>query len=390
MHKLRLAALAVIGIAAVAVPVAYAAGLWSLLPIVGQPSSSGGTTTGVGGQISGTTIPAGPPYLTGNEMIPADTLIGGGAASPQSVRIPVTMLGNWGGTPRNWVDNGAMAVQQRATGTITCAVVSAAIASVNYGPDRWGCIANVTTGVGRTSVITTAAQLPAGFAYTQSMWRASGALTQPICSMQEIQTLNVQYFAGQTVTLSFYATALAGLAADNNNVINAYLFTGTGVDQGFGTFTASPAITPAWTNISSSLTQAYTITTTPTRYSMTVTVPATATEAAVALCFTPTATGSGTTDGFSFTGVQLEVGASATSFEFKPYAAEYANALRYGYHIFETAGAGGVATMRGSCTNLTSSIANCIVPFPVPMRAVPLMTYATGFGIAVAAQTSMT
>src|SRR5271163_1003301 len=43
---------------------------------------------------------------------------------------------------RNVLDNGNMAVSQRGTGTTTCAVASAAIASTNYNADRWGCIAN--------------------------------------------------------------------------------------------------------------------------------------------------------------------------------------------------------------------------------------------------------
>lgn len=116
-------------------------------------------------------------------------------------------------------------------------------------------------------------------------------------------------------------------------------------------------------------------------------IPAAATEVGVAVCFTPTATGAGATDGFAFVGAQLEVATSASPYEFHTVQQDLAKAQRYFYRITESAVS---ATMRGSCTNLTSSISNCIVPFPVPMRAVPTMTYATGFGIAVAAQTSMT
>jgi hypothetical protein len=270
---------------------------------------------------------------------------------------------------RNVLHNGAMSVQQRGTGIRTCAQ-NAAITSAAYSADRWGCSANVASGAGRAKAVTTS--LPDGFSGAQNIYRNSGALTQPVCSMQEILSTNIKPLADGTVTLSFYAKADAGLSADNGNVIDSYILTGTGADQGLGTMTASPAITPAWTGISAALTSAHTITTSWARYSYTASLPAGTTEAAVALCFTPTASGAGTTDGFFFTGVQLEQGAFATPFEFRPYALEQRIAQRFYYQITEPA-AGisiGASGQGASTTTCPLTIKN-----PATMRVAPTVTF---------------
>lgn len=290
-------------------------------------------------------------------------------------------------TPRNLLDNGQMQVQQRGTGTQTCGTTT--IPSSAYAADRWGCNVNVTSGAGTLQVITSAASLPASpiFNAGHVFYRTSGALAQPQCVMQEIATNNITPLQGTSVTLSVYMQGLAAMLVESTTV-NVYLFTGTGSDQGLQSFTASPAITPAFTGIASTQTAAFTITSSWARYSTTFSVGSTVTEAAVALCWTPTVGGTaGTTDGFRFTGVQLEQGTTASAFEYRTFGDELRTAQRFYYQITESATA---ATTRGSCTNLTSSVANCVVPFPATMRAVPIMTYATGFGIAVAAQTSYT
>ena len=217
-------------------------------------------------------------------------------------------------TPRNLLDNGQMQVQQRGTGTRTCGTTT--IPSSAYAADRWGCNVNVSSGAGTLQVITTG--LPAQPVFNAGLlfYRTSGALAQPPCVMQEISTSRITPLQGQSVTLSFYAEGLALMLAEQTT-LNAYLFTGTGSDQGLQTFTASPAITPAWTGIASTQTAAFTITSSWAQYKATFSVGSTVTEAAVALCWTPTVGGtSGVTDGFQFTGVQLEQGSGASAFEF--------------------------------------------------------------------------
>src|SRR6266567_7975291 len=123
---------AAIGLCALLVTsgLALAAGLYSTLPIVGSASFCGSTVSGTGnlggltgqgqgtlGSLCGQTIPAGPPFLTGAEIVPADTELAGGA-SPQTVAVPISLLSNFSGTPRNYLDNGSLNIQQRGTGAI--------------------------------------------------------------------------------------------------------------------------------------------------------------------------------------------------------------------------------------------------------------------------------
>jgi hypothetical protein len=148
--------------------------------------------------------------------------------------------------PRNYVDNGQMQVQQRGTGTRTCGTTT--IPTTAYAADRWGCNVNVTSGAGTLQVITT--NLPTSPTFNAAMvfYRTSGTLAQPQCVMQEIPTNRVIPLQGSAVTLSSYIQGLAAMLAESTTV-NAYLFTGTGTDEGLQSFTASPAVTPAFTGI---------------------------------------------------------------------------------------------------------------------------------------------
>lgn len=275
---------------------------------------------------------------------------------------------------RNLVDNGAMQVQQRGTGIRTCAQ-NAGITSAAYSADRWACQANVGSGAGRMAAVTTGG--PTGILNAQTIYRTSGALTQPVCAMQEIPTSVVSGVAGQPVTLSFYAYALAGLSADNGNVINAYIMTGTTADQGLANSpTASPAVTPAWAGILATTTKAYTITTTPTRYTLTGTLPANTLEVNVAFCFTPTATGAGVTDGFGFTGVQLEQGTLATPFEFHTVAYDTLIAQSYYWEWDETVSA--TTDSPFMCQAQSTTVAICKAPSKVSFRAAPTITCTPG------------
>jgi len=90
--------------------VAYAAGLWTTLPIIGGasfcastvsgtslPSTQGpyglvpGSTQGTGSSICAQTVPAGPPSLTGAEKFPVDTGLAGGA-SPSSAVVTTCQI----------------------------------------------------------------------------------------------------------------------------------------------------------------------------------------------------------------------------------------------------------------------------------------------------------
>ena len=295
-------------------------------------------------------------------------LLAAGAAQAQQVYVPLA-------TPRNLLDNGAFAVQQEGTGTKTCATTSAPAVTAIVA-DRWVCDTNVTSGTGQAAAITTG--LPTGATGGVKIWRNSGSLAQPVALLQEIATANATQAAGKAVVLSFSAEALAGLKADNGSVITATIIYGTGTDETFSVgWTASPAITPAWTGVTVLQTNTFTITTSWAGYQTPViNVPSTATEIGVVFSFTPTTTGSGgSTDGFAVTQAQLEVGASPSPFEIHPYAYDLNVAYRYLYKISE----GAAFTARAPCEIDTTSIALCYLQFPQTMLKAPTMSYTAGF-----------
>jgi hypothetical protein len=271
---------------------------------------------------------------------------------------------------RNFLDNGAMAVSQRGTGAIVGGVHTSGCTNITYVADRWCVDTNVTSGTGKGQIVTSGPTPPLGFQQSMNVWRNSGALTQPVCAIQEIPTSEAVQLQGQTVTLSFYAQALAGLNADNGNVINATIATGTGTDEGLGTFSTAPAVTPAFTGVATPLAaQAQTITTSWARYTMpAVVIPTTATELAVEICFTPTATGAGATDGFALVGVQLEQGNAASPFEFRPFAVELQKALRYYWTITEPAASVSIGPSGQGASTTTCVLS---IPLPVQMRVAP-------------------
>ncbi len=273
---------------------------------------------------------------------------------------------------RNVLDNGAIAIYQRGTvGTTITTCGTTTIPQTAYGADRWGCNANVTSGAGRMEVVSSTPSPPTGYQQVETLYRTSGSLAQPICAMQEVPGALSTALQGQNVVFSVNIAALAALVADNGGTANMYIFTGTGSDQGFGSFTASPAITPAWTTIATTGSFSVTgLTTSFARFQGTAVIPTATTEIAVAICFTPsTAVSGGTTDGIAFVGAQLEQGTVASSFEFKPAAWDQAAANRYFVAIPESATSGAVQSPAGN--GATTTTCSLFIPFPGTMRAAP-------------------
>ena len=327
-------------------------------------------------------------FPTGTEVVPADTGLAGGVF-PQTVTMPPSVIaGTTWGSPRNFLGNGALNITNtQGTATVTCATTSAATTAA-LSADRWMCDANVGSGAGNTAIVTTAPAPPAGFTNVMKVNRASGSLTQPICVWSAVPTVQAAQLAGQTVTLSAYVAALATLTADNGNVANLVIIAGSGTDQGLNaSWTASPAITPAWTSIATVVNTPILLTTTFARFSTTTAIPATVgaslpvTEVGVGLCFTPTANTVGVTaatDGFAWTGAQLEKAPAASLFEFRAKAQENLEAQYYIYALKE----GAATTTRAMCMASSTTLAICGLKFPVAMYKVPTMSYATGFATA--------
>jgi hypothetical protein len=324
-----------------------------------------------GGLAYGASIPllSGPQYSEPSQILATVNFL---IQQINTLVTPQTMA-SWS-NPRNILDNGGMQVAQRGTAAQTCGTTT--IPSSAYSADRWGCNVNVTSGAGSLQVVTT--NLPSQPVFNDALlfYRTSGALAQPQCVMQEIPTTRIVPLQGQAVTLSFYAYGLANMLAEQTT-LNAYLFTGTGTDQGLQSFTASPAITPAWTGIASSQTTAFTLTANWQRFTATYQIPAAAKEAAVALCWTPTVGGTaGATDGFEFTGVQLEQGASASAFEYRTVGDELQVAQRYYWQWAETVSS--TADSPFMCAAQSTTVAVCKTTTHVAFRVAPTITCTPG------------
>ena len=76
---------------------------------------------------------------------------------------------------------------------------------------------------------------------------------------------------------------------------------------------------------------------------------------------------------WDITGVQLEVGDTATTFEHRSYGEELSRCQRYFYRV-----ADGASKTLGLGVNYTSSVMYCAIPFPVTMRTTPTLSSASG------------
>jgi len=265
---------------------------------------------------------------------------------------------------RNLLDNGNFNISQRGTTTVTSITTTA-----TYLQDRWAATAGTSTS---SSIGNVTSGLPAQFSNAVQVQRTAAQTgVVNVCLVQEISTADFSSLKGQPVTLSFWATAGANFSAASSALV-AQVTTGTGTDEGLATWLTG--LTGAASAIPTA-NKTVTLTTSWQRFAVTGTVAATATEGVVNLCWTPVGT-AGTSDYIQVTGVQLERGTVATNYEWKPNAIELAKAYRTYYQINESSTS---AIVRGVCAMSTTSIANCMIPFPQVMRAAPTMTYATGF-----------
>ena len=251
---------------------------------------------------------------------------------------------------RNAIINGGFDFWQRGT--------SFAHTSGNiYGADRWGCYrAAFATGA------TSSRQSPGlqGFQYSARVQRDSGnSSTAAIRFTQAFETSDSIRFAGQTVTLSFYARKGANYTDTASN-LNAVVFSGTGTNQNpWGGFTgASNAI-----NSNAVLSNSW------TRYSFSGTVNSNANQLCIEFSYIPVGT-AGANDWFEITGVQLEAGSVATPFirAATTLQGELAACQRY-YQRFTAFTAFNFLSIFGSATSTTNVQLN--IPLLASLRVIP-------------------
>jgi hypothetical protein len=244
---------------------------------------------------------------------------------------------------KNRIINGDMYVAQRATSaTLTAgSTIAAGYATVDrfYG---YCTGANVTM-----------AQV-AGAGANRNLLQFTGAASvTAIGCGQRIEALNSYDMAGQIVTLSAYIA---------NSLLTSVTWTAyyaTTTDT-FGTL-ASPTRTQIATGT-------FTVTSTLTQYNAQITIPSAATTG-IEIVFTVGAQISGT---WQLGLVQLEVGSSATGYEYNNYQTQLANCQRYCYALGT---AGGNLSMNSVGAMNSTTLARMLFSFPTTMRSTPTATF---------------
>ena len=201
----------------------------------------------------------------------------------------------------NAIINGGFDIWQRGTSTNITTTYA-------YSADRWQTAASGASGTLGTvtrQTVSDTTNLPT-IQYCARVQRTAGstATQSPVINLS-LESSDSYRFAGQTVTVSFYARAGANYSSASS-ALAYYLFSGTGTDQNIGT--------TGFTGQATTASGTATLTTTWQRFSYTATVAATATQLALWFQFTPTGT-AGAADYFEITGVQLELGSVATRFK---------------------------------------------------------------------------
>ena len=257
---------------------------------------------------------------------------------------------------RNRIINGAMQISQRTAVNTNVAVGTGT--SGTFGPDRfYGYTA--TAGLWNTLQVTTGVY---DFPYANRIQRIAGqTLTSPIFWRQIIESVNCTDLSGQSVVLSFYATAGANYSGGASNVS---ILTGTASDQG-----ATSLNTAAWTGLASPLSSTFTPTATRTRFTFTATLASVVQELAIGITYTGSGT-AGANDYIDITGVQLEVGTLSTPFERQMYSTQLAMCQRYYQQYASTNG----LIVRGLPQTGISGSVYFWIPSAVVMRAAPTMS----------------
>ncbi len=388
--------------------IAWAAGMWSTLPIVGQPSfcistvsgaggfnaagnAGGGGATGQGQASSGSlcaqTIPAGPPSLTGNELIPADT----GAQVPATVTIPVGMLASFGSNVLVGPDFGVN-LWQRGTTPISAAAFPAGNNAL-YGPDGWYAYVGAATPTVTVSKQTGATDIPTNLSNTTASARIQRVASQTALTQiqfgQLIPNDTSQRFPGNTAIFSCHLLAGANFSPTNGNVSMVIAYhtaadasaAANGQGTNTGTFASSAGTTQNITNYTEAVNSTVAVTTTWTRFSVAAAIPQfvpnTTTQVlgvGVKLQWTPVGT-AGTNDWLEVANCQLESRAGTSvgpsGFNRRLLSDEYALETARYWQLTEN-GSGSDIFCPGQAT--TTNGFNITCQFPGLMRITPVTT----------------
>lgn len=246
----------------------------------------------------------------------------------------------FGQAGKNKIINGDFGIWQRGT------TISTGNSDYIYGPDRWAAYfygSNTTTMSQQT--FTPGAAPVAGYeAQYFARFVSTNTSTAFRQSIEDVRT-----FAGQTVTLSFWAKAASAITL------------GSAYTQFFGTGGSSP-VDITGTN--------HSITTSWARYSGTVTLPSISgktieTSSSLRVIF---AANSVINTNIDIWGVQLEYGSKATPFETASGSIQGELALCQRYYYRSSDSSTNFAPFVSAAISSSSTQSDCYVPLPVTMR----------------------
>ena len=277
---------------------------------------------------------------------------------------------------RNGLINGSFDVWQRMTSTSLNFTPSVNVPTYNMA-DRWFVGQNPTSG---SLTVSQVSADTSQFLYGIQVGRqASQTATGQVFWGQAVETLNARRFAGQTVTLSFYAKRNTAGGTTSPTSIQAVVYAGQGTDQSTATW-----MSVGWTGQSTILNQSVTISGTMTRYSYTFTVPSTTRQLVLHFYYIPSGTASA--EWVQMEGAQLEIGSQATPFEQRPYGTELVLCQRYYETSYIRPDANGAATTLGihlgsgtAASRSTGEIRDSH-QFMVEKRATPTITLYSNTG----------
>jgi hypothetical protein len=270
------------------------------------------------------------PAFTGTPTAPTATA-GTNTTQLATTAFVTTAAANVTSGFRNVVINGGMDVWQRGTSTTS---------NNGFLADRWG--VNWPTGI----TVSQETDVPSA-QYRYSHKQIATATNSYSQFGQQIEFQNCKQFQNQATTISFYAKAINSNAGSTALVLRTRTIAGV---DGYCRF--------AGTNVDTSIT----LTTSWAKYTVARTMPATFGSASLEFALGSHLSG----DGFFVTGIQWELGAVATPFEFEDIGTTLAKCQRYYQRMIDPAGSGVNAG--------TTTAARVTFPLYTTMRAAPTST----------------
>jgi len=288
-----------------------------------------------------------------------DLIVGNGAASVTNLGVGAdgsTLVANssastgvsWAGAKtQNVILNSSFDIWQRGTSIATASA---------YVADRWY---GYRTGGNVTFSQQTGSNQ---FRYACRVQRTAGdTATNTMYMYQSLEIADATPYAGQTVTLSFYARAGANYSATSNG-LTVKLVTGTGT-------TETNRMLVLYTGDTTLISSGVTLTTSLVRYQVTATMGASVTQFCIGFETNPTGA-AGAADYFDVTGVQIDLGSVALPY--RRYSSTLQGELNACERYYERSTPGVAYGKYGQAYyNNSSSQVVCNVEFKTTKRVIP-------------------